>query len=106
MPRLDAKSATVLGERAVWARGTAVAHSLHTGGVTGSIPVAPTIFSRRRRRVRELSNTRRHRVPRALYSAGNGPRPTPPAAHRHRPHLWRRAAAGGRGARRGRRRAR
>ena len=27
------------------ARGTAVAHSLHTGGVTGSIPVAPTIFS-------------------------------------------------------------
>ena len=31
-------------EAAQWARGTAVAHSLHTGGVTGSIPVAPTIF--------------------------------------------------------------
>ena len=26
----------------IWARSSAVEHTLHTGGVTGSIPVAPT----------------------------------------------------------------
>ena len=39
----------------LWARGTAVAHSLHTGGVTGSIPVAPTIFSPPRRPTGQLA---------------------------------------------------
>src|SRR5574338_1050398 len=32
----------------MWARSSAVEHTLHTGGVTGSIPVAPTILRRSR----------------------------------------------------------
>ncbi len=35
-----------------WARSSAVEHTLHTGGVTGSIPVAPTRIPGRIRRLR------------------------------------------------------